>query len=112
MGSGRCSGGAGGLLGGVFAELLSWEWIFFVNVPFWIAAFALTPELLAENGGRGQSFDLPGATLVTGGLVALVYAFVSAGTQAGRPPETLVVFAAGGRALVAFVAREPRASIR
>src|SRR5690348_5728994 len=39
---------AGVLLGGVFTELLSWSWIFFVNVPVGAAAFALTPVLLSE----------------------------------------------------------------
>ena len=40
---------AGVLLGGVLTDALSWEWIFFVNVPVGVAAFALTPLLLAES---------------------------------------------------------------
>src|SRR5919108_600892 len=66
---------AGVLLGGVLTELLSWEWIFYVNVPVGIGAFLLTPVLLAESrDARAQTFDLAGAALVTGGLVLLVYA--------------------------------------
>jgi MFS family permease len=60
---------AGVLLGGVFTEALSWEWIFFVNVPVGLAAAALTPLLLAESrGSLAQRFDALGALLVTGGL--------------------------------------------
>ncbi len=100
---------AGVLLGGVFTELLSWEWIFYVNVPVGIAALALTPVLLAESrGARGQSFDLPGAALVTSGMVALVYGFTRAGNDGWTASGTLVLFGLAAVLLVAFVAREAR----
>src|ERR671918_298127 len=58
---------AGVLLGGVLTEALSWEWIFFVNIPVGIAALALTPLLRGESrDATARSFDLPGAVLVTG----------------------------------------------
>src|ERR687897_678639 len=64
---------AGVLLGGVLVDFLSWEWIFFVNVPVGIAALILAPILLEESLDRhGQGFDLPGAVLVTSGLSILV----------------------------------------
>src|SRR4029450_8801962 len=40
---------AGVLLGGILTDVLSWEWIFFVNVPVGIAALALSPILLSES---------------------------------------------------------------
>src|SRR3989441_4590607 len=56
---------AGVLLGGILTDALSWEWIFFVNVPVGVAAFALTPFLLGESrDARVKTFDLPGAVLV------------------------------------------------
>src|SRR5438874_8333079 len=56
---------AGVLLGGVFTELLSWSWIFFVNVPIGATAFALVPLLLSESrDARVRTFDFPGAALV------------------------------------------------
>src|SRR5205807_4197102 len=74
-------GGAVGLiLGGVLTDLVSWPWIFIVNVPVGVAALLLAlrfiPESRADLGHR--SFDLAGAITVTGGLVVLVYAIVQA----------------------------------
>jgi len=51
---------AGVLFGGILTDLLSWEWIFFVNVPVGLAALALTPVLLSESLDKhGQGFDAP-----------------------------------------------------
>src|SRR4026208_480081 len=56
---------AGVLLGGVLTDALSWEWIFFVNVPVGVIAFVLAPLLLKESrDARVKRFDLPGAVLV------------------------------------------------
>src|SRR5689334_17083018 len=58
---------AGVLLGGVLTDLLSWEWIFYVNAPVGIVSFLLVPILLEESrDAQARSFDLPGAALVTG----------------------------------------------
>src|SRR5438034_4143965 len=66
---------AGVLLGGILTDSLSWQWIFFVNIPVGAAAFALAPFLLGESrDARVKSFDVPGAVLVTGGLSLFVYA--------------------------------------
>ena len=60
---------AGVLLGGVLTDALSWEWIFFVNIPVGLAALALAPVLLRESRDtRVKSFDALGAVLVTAGL--------------------------------------------
>ena len=59
---------AGVLLGGVLTDALSWEWIFFVNIPVGLAALALAPVLLKESRDtRVKSFDAGGAVLVTSG---------------------------------------------
>ena len=64
---------AGVLFGGILTDLLSWEWIFFVNIPVGLAALVLTPFLLSESSDRrGQGFDVLGAMLVTAGLSTLV----------------------------------------
>ena len=59
---------AGVLMGGIFTDALSWEWIFFINIPVGLTAIALAPVLLAESRDtRASSFDVLGAVLVTAG---------------------------------------------
>src|SRR6266487_59787 len=94
---------AGVLLGGVLTETLSWSWIFFVNVPVGVAAFFLAPRLLDESrDARVKSFDALGAVLVTGGLVALVYAITQSGTYGWGSGRTIGVIAASVALLAAF----------
>jgi EmrB/QacA subfamily drug resistance transporter len=100
---------AGVLLGGILTDLLSWEWIFYINVPVGIAAFAATPVLLRESrDASAQTFDLPGAALVTGGLVVLVYALTQANEYGWASVETIGFFAASAALLAGFVAWESR----
>src|SRR5512132_2753916 len=81
---------AGVLLGGILTDSLSWEWIFFVNVPVGVAALILTPLLLTESrDATVKSFDVPGAVLVTGGLVTLVYAITQASSYGWGSIETI-----------------------
>ena len=100
---------AGVLLGGILTETLSWSWIFFVNVPVGVAAFALAPFLLTESrDARVKSFDVPGAVLVTAGLSSLVYAITKAGTDGWLATPTVAFFAASVLLLAGFVAWENR----
>jgi EmrB/QacA subfamily drug resistance transporter len=100
---------AGVLLGGVLTDALSWEWIFFVNVPVGVVGFALAPVLLHESRDAHVSrFDLPGAVLVTGGLSSLVYAITQAGQKGWLSGETLGVAGGSLALLVAFVVWELR----
>jgi len=93
----------------VLTDALSWEWIFFVNVPVGVLGFALAPVLLEESrDARVQRFDLPGAVLVTGGLSSLVYAITRAGQDGWLAPQTLTVFAVSLALLAGFVAWELR----
>jgi EmrB/QacA subfamily drug resistance transporter len=100
---------AGVLLGGILTETLSWSWIFFVNVPVGVAAFAITPFLLTESrDARVKSFDFPGAVLVTAGLSSLVYAITKAGTDGWLATPTVAFFTASVLLLAGFVAWEIR----
>ncbi len=100
---------AGVLLGGILTSALSWSWIFFVNVPVGVAAFALAPVLLKESRDASvKSFDALGAVLVTGGLSLLVYAITQAGRDGWLAGRTLTFFAASLAMLVGFVVWEQR----
>jgi EmrB/QacA subfamily drug resistance transporter len=102
---------AGVLMGGVLTDALSWEWIFFVNVPVGVAALAFAPFLLRESRDASvKSFDALGAVLVTGGLSSLVYAITQAGQDGWLAAKTVAFFAAALVLLVGFVAWELRHS--
>jgi EmrB/QacA subfamily drug resistance transporter len=100
---------AGVLLGGILTDALSWEWIFFINVPVGVIAFALTPFLLTESrDARVKRFDVPGAVLVTAGLSSLVYAITQAGTNGWTSAKTISFFAVAFVLLAGFVGWERR----
>ena len=97
------------ILGGVLVDALSWPWVFIVNVPIGIAVAIAALRLVPESRAEGVAgFDLLGAATVTGGIVALVYAVVEAGTK-GWGSATTLGFAAFAFVLIAsFVAIERR----
>jgi EmrB/QacA subfamily drug resistance transporter len=106
-------GGAaiGLILGGVLTEFASWRWCLGVNVPIAIAVVAAAIPFVKESKAGGSTkYDVPGAVMVTAGLVALVYGF----TEAAKPdvgwtaPITLGFLAASVVLLVGFVLWEQR----
>jgi EmrB/QacA subfamily drug resistance transporter len=100
---------AGVLLGGILTDALSWEWIFFVNVPVGVAAVIVTPLLLDESrDARVHSFDALGAVLVTSGMVALVYAITQTTNHGWTSGRTLGTFALSAALLTGFVLWELR----
>src|SRR3954451_23575287 len=106
---GAFGAGASVLLGGIRSDLLSWPWIFYLNVPVGIAAFIIAPLLLSESRDtHARSFDLPGAALVTSGLVVLVYAITQANQYGWGSAETIGLFTAALVLLVGFLAWEAR----
>jgi EmrB/QacA subfamily drug resistance transporter len=105
-------GSAVGLvLGGFLVQYLSWQWIFFVNVPVGIAAFVLSLRLIPESRDEHAhgSYDIAGAVTVTGGLMALVYAIVGANSAGWASAKTIGFFVVSAGLLAAFVAIELRA---
>jgi len=107
------SGGAAGvLLGGVLTDGLGWQWVLWVNVPVGLAAFALSPGLIAESRAdhETRAFDVAGAVTVTAALSILVYAIVDA-TEAGwGSARTLGLIGLSAALLAAFVAIELRSA--
>jgi EmrB/QacA subfamily drug resistance transporter len=100
---------AGVLFGGILTDLLSWEWIFFVNIPVGLTGLVLTPFLLSESSDRrGQGFDALGAILVTSGLSTLVLGITQGRDWGWGSAATIGVFAVAGVLLAAFIAWESR----
>ena len=100
---------AGVLMGGVLTDALSWEWIFFVNIPVGLTALVLAPILLKESRDASvKSFDALGAVLVTSGLSSLVYAITQAATDGWLAGKTVAFFAASIVLLLGFIAWEVR----
>ena len=101
------SGGGGAvglLLGGFLVDALSWQWVFFINLPVGLATLALALRVVPESraGDRAGGFDLAGATLVTSGLVLLTYTIVKAQEFGWGSGRTLGLGAAAVALLLAF----------
>jgi EmrB/QacA subfamily drug resistance transporter len=104
------SGGAAGvLLGGILTEV-GWEWVLWVNVPIGIAAALIAPRLIAESrtGDEVRHFDIAGATTITLGLSALVFALLDAEDAGWGSAQTILTLLAAVALLAAFVVVERR----
>jgi EmrB/QacA subfamily drug resistance transporter len=105
------AGGSIGLLaGGVLTDLINWHWIFFVNIPVGIATafFALRLIEPGESLGLRHGADIPGAALLTGGLMLGVFTILQVSEQGWGSSRTLGLGAVAVAALVAFVVRQSR----
>ena len=73
-------GGAVGLGGGFLTDVLSWRWVFFINLPIGIAAVLLALRYVHNSRAeeRPERVDVAGAVTVTAGLLVLVYDIVKA----------------------------------
>jgi EmrB/QacA subfamily drug resistance transporter len=100
----------GPLLGGVITEHISWNWIFYVNVPIGllgiVASIVVVPE--SKDTSHEQRLDLPGLLASGVGLLALVYALIEAHHYGWTSATILGLFAVAAVALTAFVLLEQR----
>jgi EmrB/QacA subfamily drug resistance transporter len=105
------AGGSLGLLaGGLLTQALSWHWVFFVNLPIGVAAFALGQVLIRSDKGLGlgRGVDWFGSLLVTASLMSGIYAIVQA-TANGWTSSSVLSFAGLAALLMAaFLALEAR----
>jgi EmrB/QacA subfamily drug resistance transporter len=100
---------AGVLFGGMLTTWLSWEWVFFVNVPIGLAATAFALRLVPGGGkrlGSLRQLDLPGALTLVTGLGSLVLAVEGTATHGWGSIRTLSLLALSAMLLAAFLAIE------
>jgi EmrB/QacA subfamily drug resistance transporter len=104
------AGAAVGLLaGGVITQLLSWHWIFFINLPIGVLTAVAARRMIEPDQGAGlrAGADVPGAGLVTGAMMLGVYTIVGPAAQQGwLAGETLGLGAATLALLAGFVLRQ------
>ena len=97
----------GVLLGGVLTGLLSWRWVFFINIPIGLAVLAGSGVLVEGQRNAGR-LDAPGAITGTGAMVALTYGITHAGEHGWSNLVTVAVLNVAFALAVTFVVLEAR----
>ena len=100
----------GPLVGGAVIDSMTWQWIFWINVPLGLALIPLAAALLRESRGPAGRLDVPGIALVGAGLLATVFGLVRAPAEGWTAPLIVAALAGGIALLGAFVAWERRAA--
>jgi EmrB/QacA subfamily drug resistance transporter len=109
------TGATGFSLGLVFGGLLTeigWRWVFFLPAPVALIALLAGIRLVpASSRPRfARAFDIPGAVLMTGAMLLLVYTLVEAPDAGWSSLRTLVSLASVGVIFAAFIVRERNTS--
>jgi EmrB/QacA subfamily drug resistance transporter len=98
----------GPLVGGAVVSGLSWQWIFWLNVPIGLVLIPLAWRNLAESRGPARRLDLPGLGLVSAGLFGIVWGLVRGNSVGWASPEIVGSLAVGALVVALFVLWELR----
>jgi EmrB/QacA subfamily drug resistance transporter len=108
-------GGIGGLavalgpvVGGAVVSGISWQWIFWLNVPIGLILIPLAWRRLEESYGPSAKLDLPGLGLVSAGLLGIVWGLVRGNSVGWGSTEIVGSLVAGAVLVALFVLRELR----
>src|SRR5919106_1167483 len=99
----------GPVIGGAIAEGVSWEWIFWVNVPIGLVAIPLVLARIEESFGEDTAVDVGGLALVTGAALGIVWGLVRGNAAGWGSPEVVGALVVGVLLAIAFVVWELRA---
>ena len=110
-------GTAGVFLGGIITAYVDWSWVFLINVPIGIAVLALTWTLIPRGTRQKGRVDYLGAVSITGALILLVYAIVTANDAGWTSVQTVSLLSTSAALLGAFTiiqkrSREPLMPLR
>jgi EmrB/QacA subfamily drug resistance transporter len=100
----------GPLVGGAVVEGISWQWIFWLNVPIGLVLAPLALSRLSESHGPSDRLDLPGLGLASIGLLGIVWGLVRGNGQGWASGEIVGSLTVGAIVLAAFVLWETRAA--
>jgi MFS family permease len=100
----------GPIIGGAVTQGIDWHWIFWINVPIGAVALPLAMRLLPDSYGAPERLDPLGVTLLTGAVVAIVWALVRASTSGWASAEIVSCLVSGAALLLAFAAWEQHVS--
>lgn len=101
----------GPALGGVITDLLSWRWVFYLNVPFGVASAIILVLYLEERPEpREHRLDLVGMAALLVSVTLLLFGILEGnGLWGWADPRTLAILAAALAAGALFVRQERRA---
>lgn len=106
---GAGGGAAGGFVGGVLTESLSWRWVLLINVPVGAVVLLAAALWLSEHRAQGgRRLDIPGALLVTAGLGSVAYGVVETESVGWSAPQAAVPLVGGALLLGLFILVESR----
>src|SRR2546423_7866978 len=102
-GSSGLAGALGPLVGGAIVQGISWQWIFWLNVPFGLVLIPLALRKLQETRGSNSRLDLSGLALSAAGLLAVVWGLVRGNDAGWTSVEVVSALLPGAVVLARFV---------
>ncbi|WP_280316842.1 MFS transporter [Nocardia wallacei] len=103
--------GIGVVLGGVLTDLLSWRWIFFVNLPIAAVAIVLSALVFGPSARHtDRSVDVAGMAAFAVAATAVTFGIIRGGEHGWADPRALVALVVGVLAAVLFAVVETRSA--